>query len=789
MQQVTRPFWLKIRWNLILYSMLLAVIPLAVVSLFTVTRHAEQSNQQVFNQLESVTVLKTDQIERWLKENSDVIHLLMADETLHEALASADAAAENSTINRELATFTNAYPSINAIMVYDLTGRVVAASNPNDIGKQVSRQPYFSESLAAPDYLTHPPFYAIGTQELVLYGTFPLRDAAGELSRVAAFELDLSRLGEIMSERTGLLTTGETYLVSRQNNYLLTPSTFEGYVLTRAYHSEGIDRALDGESGSSTYNGYRDTQVMGVYQWIPELEAGLIAEVEEQEALAEATRTRNASIVAAAAAMILAALFGLFYASYMSQPIVALTQAATAVAAGDYAQVIKTNRRNEIGQLAEAFNSMTSQLRQLIGSLEDRVAARTRDLELAAEVSKEAATVMDPEVLLPRVAELTKQAFDLYHVSVFVLNPDDEILKLAAGTGQAGERMKQLNKRFNINSGGMVPKAARERRAVLINNTRGSRDHLHNPLLPNTQSEIALPMVVGESLIGVLDLQSEQADRFTPDDLRVLQTLADRIGVALRNAQLYTNAQEAQQRAEESDRVKSAFLASMSHELRTPLNAIINFSQFISMQMMGPINERQSETIKSVIESAEHLLALINDVLDISKIESGSLKLFVEDDVSLREITESVANTARGLLKDKPVALNVEIAPDLPLIEGDRQRILQIMLNVVSNACKFTKEGQIDLQVSQQDGHLQIAVADTGPGIAPEDYATVFEKFKQTNSGLRQGSGTGLGMPITRSLVEAHGGKIWLEGELGKGTTFTITLPVKSAAVVEVEAI
>jgi signal transduction histidine kinase len=238
--------------------------------------------------------------------------------------------------------------------------------------------------------------------------------------------------------------------------------------------------------------------------------------------------------------------------------------------------------------------------------------------------------------------------------------------------------------------------------------------------------------------------------------------------------------QAARDRAERSDQVKSAFLASMSHELRTPLNAIINFTKFVAKGSMGPVNAEQVETLNEVIDSAKHLLNLINDVLDMSKIESGSLNLFIEKNVDLRAILNTVIATGKSLLGDKSVKVETDIEADLPSIQGDRQRILQILLNVMSNACKFTEDGYIKLGAYRQQDEVIFAIADTGPGIAAEDQTAVFEAFKQTSTGLRQGGGTGLGMPIAKSLAEAHGGRLWLESEPGKGSTFYIALPIQS---------
>lgn len=241
-------------------------------------------------------------------------------------------------------------------------------------------------------------------------------------------------------------------------------------------------------------------------------------------------------------------------------------------------------------------------------------------------------------------------------------------------------------------------------------------------------------------------------------------------------------AEQSRERAERSEQVKAAFLASMSHELRTPLNAIINFTRFVLDGDTGPINAEQDGLLTEVVGSAKHLLNLINDVLDMSKIEAGSLTLFIEDNVNMRQILDSAVSTGRGLLGEKSVRFEVKIDENLPAMRCDRQRVLQILLNIISNACKFTESGSITLSAHASSGELLITVTDTGPGIAPEDQVMVFEAFKQTKSGLRQAGGTGLGMPIAKSLAEAHLGRLWLESKPNHGATFYIALPVKSEA-------
>ncbi|MBN2470030.1 MAG: HAMP domain-containing protein [Anaerolineae bacterium] len=234
------------------------------------------------------------------------------------------------------------------------------------------------------------------------------------------------------------------------------------------------------------------------------------------------------------------------------------------------------------------------------------------------------------------------------------------------------------------------------------------------------------------------------------------------------------------EQAERADRTKSMFLASMSHELRTPLNAIINLTKFVAQGMYGEINAEQEQILYQVAGSGKHLLNLINDVLDISKIEAESLELFVEEGLHIDEIIKSIVETSRGLLLERPITLHSEIVPGLPTLTGDEQRIRQIVLNLLSNACKFTEEGEIVVRAYREADELLVEVQDTGPGIDPKEQEAIFEVFRQAKVRGRKAEGTGLGLPISRRLAEAHGGRLWVQSTLGQGATFYVALPINS---------
>ena len=256
------------------------------------------------------------------------------------------------------------------------------------------------------------------------------------------------------------------------------------------------------------------------------------------------------------------------------------------------------------------------------------------------------------------------------------------------------------------------------------------------------------------------------------DELGALGANVNRMNEELRR--LYTELEAASQH-------KSEFLANMSHELRTPLNAIIGFSQVLRDEMVGSVNEKQAEYLEDIISSGNHLLSLINDVLDLSKVEAGQVELEVHP-FSLREALERGVVMVRERATEDGVRVAFAADPEVDVVDGDERRIKQVIFNLLSNAVKFTPAGgEVDVSTARVNGEVRVSVADTGPGIAPEDRERIFEEFQQSESGEAQREGTGLGLALSKRYVELHGGRIWLESELGRGSIFTFALPTGSS--------
>jgi len=293
---------------------------------------------------------------------------------------------------------------------------------------------------------------------------------------------------------------------------------------------------------------------------------------------------------------------------------------------------------------------------------------------------------------------------------------------------------------------------------------------------------MAIPMIVADQLIGILDVEADVANRFTEDDVRTYSTLASQTAVALQNAQLYAEQIKTVERLRELDRLKSSFLANMSHELRTPLNSISGFTQVLLEELDGPLTDEMQDDLGLIEKNAEHLLRLINEVLDMAKIEAGQMNIFMEP-VNIHELLNDIQQTNEPLTRKNELTLELKnnIPVDLMMM-ADSMRLQQVMINLIGNAIKFTKKGGITIDAEKEKDNILVRIIDTGIGIPPNNLDTIFEAFSQVDSSTtRKAGGTGLGLPISRRFVEMHHGRLWAEstGIPGEGSTFVLELPIK----------
>lgn len=780
---------MKFTAKLTLIILSIAISALFISSIFYSLRVEDSLRNHALTQLESTASSQAHRIESILGQSLERLILVGSRTQLRISLrdfAATGLVEDQERMNRILEDARSSISDFNSISVSNLAGQVVASTDATNIGKAYADEDFFLKGLEGNrvdllylDENSHLNVRMVGPLFLdeVLIGVLIIEATADTIVSVTA-------------DYTGLGNTGETFLIRENedgNALFLTPLRFNAAAaLKETVSRDELNRVViqalsDKPQTSIEIADYRGEPVFMATRAIPETDWKLVAKIDHQEALAPIIQLRNQLLQISLVVTAIVVAVAVYTARTITNPIVNLTEAAQKISQGDLTPRVDETSTDEIGVLTRTFNQMAGQLSGLITTLESRVTTRTRDLKVASDVSRQITTILELDELLPRLVEITREAFELYYTSVFLYRPAEQKLVLVAGTGEAGRQMIMEGLSYALEARpSLVAKAAREKSNVIINDVGQEKSHAYNPHLPDTQSEMVLPMMVGDKLVGVLGLQSEMKDRFTTDDIEIFSILAEQIAVAVNNAQLYALQINLAQELHRADQIKSQFLASMSHELRTPLNAIINFTEMIAMGMMGAVNDEQKDLLEQSLASAQHLLNLINDVLDISKIQAGKLNLYIEDDVRLGEEIATVVSMVRPLLKHKPVQLIQDIDDHLPLLSGDKRRIRQIMLNLLSNAAKFTHEGSITLSAKNRDDHVQLAVIDCGPGISSEMQSIIFEPFMQTVEGVKHAEGTGLGLPITKSLIEAHNGRIWVESEPGEGAAFYVILPIQT---------
>jgi signal transduction histidine kinase len=289
---------------------------------------------------------------------------------------------------------------------------------------------------------------------------------------------------------------------------------------------------------------------------------------------------------------------------------------------------------------------------------------------------------------------------------------------------------------------------------------------------------LCVPMLREGAPIGLLILTRSEVKPFTNKQIELVTTFADQAAIAIENVRLFDEIQDKSRQLEEASQHKSQFLANMSHELRTPLNAILGYAELMADGAYGEPSEKMLDILRRLEANGKHLLGLINDVLDLSKIEAGQLVLELSD-YSVQDIAQTVRSTLEPLAADKKLAFKLELARELPPGHGDGRRLTQVLINLVGNAIKFTDAGEVTIKAEANNGSFHVSVRDTGPGISAADQANLFQEFQQADNAItKKKGGTGLGLAISKRIIEMHGGRIWVESQVGQGSTFSFTLPV-----------
>jgi PAS domain S-box-containing protein len=704
-----------------------------------VTATITQGNQELAHRIAEEIALEVENI-------TSVLPLLAESVTL-QSMGPADVASE-------LVRYQAHFPTIIDAYVADLDGRQIARTDGEPLenvattyGFQVAQE---GHDLLSDVYL--PP----DGQGPILTAFLPV-ERDGSVVGVLVADIDFTRVQTVIE--TLALTRDETAVVFAENGRVVAhsrmaeldepPSLSDPELIQTLVH--GADGVLEG------YTDELGRTVVGVHAPVTELGWGVVIQTPEDKLAAEVRGLLRTMVAGVLGGVVLAVAVGWLMARQLTKPVSRLVEATEQVAAGDLSASVDVTSSDEIGRLASVFNHM-------VLSLREAVAERRRTEEQMRQLQEYLQLQIDhmPVGLIVWDLEFHAQTWNPSAERIFQFTSEDALGKHPYNLIVSREAQPCVDDVW--------------RRLIENDKTTYSiNENITKDGRTITCEWVNTPLKNVEGLsVGVLSMVQDITERVhTEKELEKYRKHLEEL-VEERTAELAV----AKEQAEAADRLKSAFLASMSHELRTPLNSIIGFTGIILQGLVGPLTDEQTKQLGMVRDSARHLLNLINDVLDISKIEAGQLETSSEP-FDMREAVEQVVRTLRPSAEKKNLALVCKVSPEIGQITSDRRRVEQILINLVNNAIKFTEQGEVRIDCRVSDGELETQVTDTGIGIKPEDIDILFKPFRQIETGTdRRHEGTGLGLSICERLVELLGGKIWLESEYGVGSTFTFTLPV-----------
>jgi len=406
-------------------------------------------------------------------------------------------------------------------------------------------------------------------------------------------------------------------------------------------------------------------------------------------------------------------------------------------------------------------------------------------LTALGEISQAVSSTLDVETVLQTIVSRASQLAGADGCAIYEYDHATEAFHIRATHNLDAVLVGTLRASPLRKGEGAMGRAAETREPTQIADIAAPgayQSHIRDTLLAaGYRALLSVPLLREGQIIGSLSLNRHEPGEFPAEAVEVLKTFATQSALAIQNARLFREIADKSAQLEAASRHKSEFLANMSHELRTPLNAIIGFSEVLNERMFGELNDKQAEYLKDIHASGQHLLSLINDILDLSKIEAGRMELELAH-FDLPSAIDNALTLVRERAARRGIALHQAVDEGLGPVTGDERKIKQVLLNLLSNALKFTPEGgRIDVRASIADGMAEISVTDTGVGIAAEHHDAVFEEFRQVGEAEKKAEGTGLGLALCRKFVELHGGRIWVKSQLGAGSTFAFTLPLDSS--------
>ena len=653
-------------------------------------------------------------------------------------------------------------------------------------GLDLSKEPKFTEAVKNKVY--YGPVYFRRESEpymtLSLAGT--RRDAG-----VSIAEVNLKLIWDVVSKiKVG--ERGHAYVVDEQGRLIAHPDislVLRNTDMTRLAQVQAARRDETGVPAQDIQiaTDIQGRQVLTAYAPVTPLGWTVFVELPVDEAYQPLISSMQRTALMLFATLCLAALAGAFLARRMVVPIQALRTGAARIGSGDLTQRIAIKTGDELEALADQFNDMTGKLQESYADLENKVKLRTQ--ELSESLQQQTATADVLKVI-------SRSTFDLQTVldtllasasrlcaadKGVIFHWDGQVYRLAADYGLSREAEAYAREHpLRPGKDSVTGRVALEGKRIHVPDVLADLEYQQTGYQKEFgyRSILGVPLLREGTTIGVFVLTRDSVNPFTEKQIDLVTIFTDQAVIAMENVRLFNEIQNKSKELAEASKHKSQFLANMSHELRTPMNAILGYTELILDNIYGEPSEKMRGVLTRIQSNGKHLLGLINDVLDLSKIEAGQLTLTLGD-YSIKDVIHSVFSSVESLAKAKNLALNVALSQNLPIAHGDERRLKQVLLNLVGNAIKFTDKGEVAIEAASENDTLVLKVRDTGPGISDNDQLKIFDEFQQADSSTtKEKGGTGLGLAISKRIVEMHGGRLWVESSLGHGSTFSFAIPI-----------
>jgi signal transduction histidine kinase len=657
-----------------------------------------------------------------------------------------------------------------------------------DAKKDLSTSDSFKQAQTGKSYFGQ--VYFVRGSEPYMTIAVPIERFAGDVIGVLQAEVNLKYIGDVVSSLS-IGKAGYAYVISRAGELIAHPDI--SLVLQRRNVRElpVVKAAFGSAPGTGSKSALvapnvQGKEVLSSFALIPALDWAVIVDrpVEEAYEALYDSMLRTSALFLIGLGLALFASY--FLARRVVQPVRILREGVERIGTGDLGYRLDLKTGDEIEVLADEFNKMTSQLQESYVNLEQKVEDRTRELteSLAQQTATSeilrviASSPTDVQPVLDVVAERAARLCEAEDAIIFRVVGDHHQRVAKYGSIPAPDFPVPITRGF---PGG---RAIVDRQTIHIHDIERVLDTEYSDVKAiqkeiGQRTVLATPLLREGTAIGAIVIRRLLVRPFSEKQIALLKTFADQAVIAIENVRLFQEIQEKNQQLEAANKHKSQFLANVSHELRTPLNSIIGFTRLVLRKTEGQIEKLQNDNLHKVLISSEHLLNLINGLLDLAKIESGKMEAYIET-FKLEEVMRVATTTVEPMLKNGRVKLVTEFAPDIPLLKTDRDKLKQSVLNLLSNAVKFTEKGEIKLAAWRDNGNVKLTVSDTGIGMKKEALDLIFEEFRQADmSSTRRYGGTGLGLAIVRRFITLMGGEIIVESEEGKGSKFTITIPIE----------